>query len=141
MGSSAQEGQGTLLIGEVARRSGVSAKTLRYYESIGLVEPAARSASGYRHYGDDVLDRLAFIRSAQALGLTLGEIRSIVALRERGETPCGHVRQLLRERSEDISRTIRGLRALQNELERLVERADRLDPADCAPHNVCHLIG
>lgn len=130
-----------MLIGEVARRSDVSAKALRYYEDIGLVAPAGRSAAGYRQYDDDVLERLAFIRSSQALGLSLGEIRSIVALRDNGETPCGHVRELLRARADDIGRTIRELRILQSELHRLVDRAERLDPADCSPHQICHLIG
>lgn len=130
-----------VLIGEAARRSGVSAKTLRYYEDIGLVPPAARIASGYRDYDDDVLDRLAFIRASQAVGLSLGEIRSIVNLREQGETPCGHVVELLRARAADIGRTVRELRALQAELNRLVDRAAELDPAACAPEKVCHLIG
>jgi len=129
-----------MLIGEVARRSGVPAKTLRYYEDIGLVG-AARTPSGYRDYGEDVLKQLAFIRSAQAIGLTLGEIRGIVALRDDGQAPCGHVLELLRERSEEISQTIRKLRVLQVELKRLVERAHELDPADCNPKRVCHLLG
>ncbi|MGH9138403.1 MAG: heavy metal-responsive transcriptional regulator [Acidimicrobiales bacterium] len=130
-----------MLIGEVARRSGVPAKTLRYYEDIGLVDAPARSASGYRDYDEAVLDRLGFVRAAQAIGLSLGEIRSIVALRDDGQTPCGHVLGLLRARAEDIRRTIRQLRALQSELDRLVERAEDLDPADCDPQRVCHLIG
>jgi DNA-binding transcriptional MerR regulator len=130
-----------MLIGEVARRSGVSAKTLRYYEDIGLVEPARRSPSGYREFDEDVLERLAFIRSSQALGLSLGEIRSVVALRDKGDVPCGHVLELLRARAEDIGSTIRELRLLQAELHRLVERAEHLDPADCSPRQVCHLIG
>lgn len=130
-----------MLIGEVARRSGVPTKTLRYYEDIELLDPPDRLASGYRDYDDGVLDRLAFIRSAQALGLSLGEIRSVVALRDTGETPCGHVLELLRARTTEIDRTVRQLRALQSELKRLVERAQHLDPADCAPERVCHLIG
>lgn len=130
-----------MLIGEVARRSGVPAKTLRYYEAIGLVEPVARSASGYRDYDEAVFDRLAFIRSSQALGLSLGEIRRIVALRDRGEIPCEHVVALLRARADDVAETIRELRALRAELRRLVERARDLDPAECAPHQVCHLVG
>jgi DNA-binding transcriptional MerR regulator len=128
-------------IGEVAERSGVSAKTLRYYEEIGLVSPAARTDAGYRLYDDDVMDRIAFIRASRALGLSLGEIRSVVALRDRGETPCGHVLDLLRARADDISKRIRELRLLKDELERLVERAEQLDPAACAPQKVCHLIG
>lgn len=129
-----------MLIGEVARRSGVSTKTLRYYEDIGVLDPAGRSTSGYRHYDDDVLERLAFIRSSQALGLTLGEIRSIVAMRDKGETPCGHVLDLLQARVTDIEHTIRDLRALRDELHHLVDRAEQLDPADCDPRRICHLI-
>lgn len=129
-----------MLISEVAGRSGVSAKTLRYYEEVGLVDPPARSPSGYRSYDEDVLDRLRFIRSAQALGLSLGEIRSIVALRDRGEAPCGHVLGLLRHRTTEIERTIRELRSLKAELNQLVARAQSLDPAACEPRGVCHLI-
>lgn len=130
-----------MLIGEVARQSGVSAKTLRYYEDIGLVEPAGRSSSGYREYDTEVVERLAFIRSSQALGFSLGEIRSVIALRDNGDTPCGHVLELLRARADDIGRTIRELRLLQVELHRLVERAEHLDPADCSARQVCHLVG
>lgn len=61
-----------LLIGEAAERCGVPAKTLRYYEDIGILDPAERSPAGYRHYDDGVIERVAFIRSAQAVGLTLG---------------------------------------------------------------------
>jgi DNA-binding transcriptional MerR regulator len=130
-----------MLIGEVARRSGVPEKTLRYYEDIGLIDRPARTSSGYREYKEAVLDRLAFIRSSRALGLSLGEIRGVVALRDSGQMPCGHVLGLLRDRADDIRRTIRDLRALQVELDRLVDRAKRLDPADCDPTRVCHLIG
>lgn len=130
-----------MLIGEVARRSGVPAKTLRYYEDIRLIDAPRRSASGYRDYDETVLDRLGFVRAAQAIGLSLGEIRSIVALRDDGLAPCGHVLGLLRARAEDIRRTIRQLRALQSELDRLVERAEDLDPADCDPQRACHLVG
>ncbi|HVM07965.1 MAG TPA: heavy metal-responsive transcriptional regulator [Acidimicrobiales bacterium] len=130
-----------MLISDVARRSGVPAKTLRYYEDIGLVDAPPRSSSGYRVYDEGVLERLRFIRSAQALGLTLGEIRSVIALREGGETPCGRVLELLRDRAADIDRTIRELRALQADLNQLVTRAEHLSPSDCDPRGVCHLIG
>lgn len=130
-----------MLIGEVSQRAGVRAKTIRYYEDIGLLVPPARMSSGYRDYDEAVISRLAFIRSAQAIGLTLGEIRGIVSLRDDGETPCGHVLDLLRARSSDIARTIRELRSLQRDLDALVERAAELDPSDCEPGRVCHLIG
>jgi len=130
-----------MLIGEVARRSGVNAKTLRYYEDIGLLAPPARKPSGYRDYDDVVLDRVRFIRSAQAVGLSLGEIRSIIALRDEGQPPCGHVLELLRARADEVERTIAQLRTLGRDLTLLVERAARLDPKDCDPRRVCHLIG
>lgn len=130
-----------MLIGEVAQQSGVPAKTLRYYEDIGLLAPPRRTGSGYRHYDDDVLDRLTFIRSSQAIGLTLGEIRSIIAMRDRGETPCGHVLDLLVRRTKEIDHTIKQLRALKADLRHLVDRARELDPSDCDQANVCHLIG
>jgi MerR family transcriptional regulator, copper efflux regulator len=129
-----------MLIGEVAERSGVPAKTLRYYEDIGLLDRPARALSGYRDFDEAVLDRLTFIRSAQAAGLSLGEIRGIVAMRDNGETPCGHVLELLRARASEIDRTIRQLRTLRTDLQRLVKRAEGLDPADCEPQGVCHVI-
>lgn len=130
-----------MLIGEVAARSGVAAKTLRYYEHVGLLELPTRGSSGYRNYDEDVLDRLTFIRSAQAIGLSLGEIRSVIALRENGETPCGHVLALLRRRGAEIDKTIRELRTLKAELARLIDRSADLDPDDCDAAKVCHLIG
>jgi DNA-binding transcriptional MerR regulator len=130
-----------MLIGEIAQRSGIPAKTLRYYEDIGLLRPPERSASGYRDYRPEVLDRLAFIKSSQALGLSLGEIRSIIAMREDGDAPCSHVLELLTGRATEIDRTIRDLRNLKAELQGLVDRAKNLDPADCQPDRVCHLIG
>ena len=128
-------------IGELATLSGVPAKTIRYYEAIGLLDPPDRTASGYRDYEPDVSDRLRFIRAAQAAGLTLGEIRSIVALRDRGETPCSHVLTLLTARHAEIDQRITELRKIGAELDRLASRANRLDPADCEPRRICHLLG
>lgn len=128
-------------IGQLASRSSLSAKTIRYYEQVGLTRPPRRSPSGYRDYDDSAVDRLAFIRAAQALGLSLGEIRSIIALRDDGETPCGYVVDLLQSRSADIDRRIAQLRSLRKELDRLVQRAESLRPVDCDPRRVCHLIG
>src|SRR2546422_11177291 len=88
-------------ISELADQAGVTSKTLRYYERIGVLPAPSRSPSGYRDYRPDVVDRLGFIRAGQALGLSLGEIRQVVALRERGETPCDHAYRLLHRRTED----------------------------------------
>ena len=114
---------------------------MRYYEDIGLLPAPPRLESGYRDYEPSTLDRLAFIRAAQGVGLSLGEIRGILALRDQGETPCGHVLDLLRTRSAELDRRIAELRTLRGELNRLVARAEGLDPTDCDPARICHLVG
>ncbi|MGH9191666.1 MAG: heavy metal-responsive transcriptional regulator [Acidimicrobiales bacterium] len=127
-------------IGELADRSGVPVKTIRYYEDIGVLDSPERTSSGYRDYEAPAIDRLAFIRAAQAVGLTLGEIRQVVALRERGETPCTHVVALLEHRADEVGKRIAELQRVQGDLRRLAARAQRLDPTDCDPQRVCHVI-
>lgn len=127
-------------IGELADRSGVTVKAIRFYEDIGVLDPPERTPSGYRDYDETALNRLEFIRAAQGVDLTLGEIREVVALRDRGETPCEHVTGLLQRRSAEIEERIAALQQLQGELKRLARRARSLDPADCDPQLVCHLI-
>ena len=127
-------------IGEVANRSGVPIKTIRYYEEIGVLAEPERSASRYRDYEPDVIDRLRFIRASQAFGLSLGEIREIVAYRDRGEVPCAHVLDLLRRRSREIDERIVELQQARSVLDGLVARARKLRPEDCSPSGVCHLI-
>lgn len=127
-------------IGELADRSGVAVKTIRYYEDIGVLDPPERTPSGYRDYDDPAIDRLAFIRAGQAVGLTLGEIRQVVGLRERGQAPCTHVVALLERRADEIGQRIAELQHLQGDLRRLAAEAQGLDPADCDPQRVCHVI-
>jgi DNA-binding transcriptional MerR regulator len=80
-----------MTIGSLARRSGVPAATIRYYESIGLLAVPLRRENGYRVYTGDFLLELRFVRRAQALGFTLDSIREILALRRRGASPCQRV--------------------------------------------------
>ena len=127
-------------IGELADRSGVPVKTIRYYEDIGVLPAPARTPSGYRDYDDTTADRLAFVRAAQTVGLTLGEIRQVVALRDHGQTPCTHVVELLARRASEIEARIAELQRLDRELRRLVRRAADLDPTDCDPRAICHVI-
>src|SRR5262249_40680181 len=103
---------GMLKIGEVSARSGLSVKALRYYGDIGIVRPHRRTRSGYRLYNPDVLKHLAFVRSAQALGLSLGEIREVIAMRDRGEAPCSHVLALIQRRAEELDERIVELQGL-----------------------------
>lgn len=127
-------------IGELAQRSGLSVKTLRYYEEIGVLAPPARTASGYRDYDDDTVGRLQFVRAAQAIGLTLGEIREVIAFRERGEAPCGHVLDVILHHAAEVDCRIAELQRLRADLDRLARRARTLDPADCPVSVVCHVL-
>lgn len=89
-------------ISEVAALTNTSTKTLRFYENSGLLPPPARTASGYRNYGPEIVDRLRFIHRGQAAGLALQEVRQILAIHDRGEAPCAHVRQLLSTRIDEV---------------------------------------
>jgi MerR family copper efflux transcriptional regulator len=127
-------------IGELAGRTGVPKKTVRYYEEIGVMPVAARNSSGYRHYGDDAIARLGFVRAAQSVGLTLGEIREVLAFRDRGETPCRHVAGLIDKHATDLAQRIVALQAMQQDLQRLAQRA-RVAPVIATDDaRICHII-
>jgi DNA-binding transcriptional MerR regulator len=113
-------------IGELARLGDVNPKTLRYYESIGLLAEPARTPSGYRDYDGSYVDRLTFIRTAQRLGITLDEIKEILNFRERGEAPCSYVRTVIDAQVDSIDRRVRELEDLRRELTELAAEADRL---------------
>jgi len=118
-----------LKIGEAARLVGVPAKTLRYYEGIGLLSPAKRTGSGYRLYGWRELEQIEFVRRAKLMGLSLEEIRGLVQTAEDG-IPNGVFQRLdyLLERSlEETERKIEELRAFR---ESLLEYRDRAAEAE-----------
>ena len=118
-------------IGELAGRTGVSTKTIRYYEDIGIMPAPPRAANGYRDYHADAVERLGFVRDAQASGLTLTEIGSVLELRRHGEPTCHHVIELVQRHLEEIDRRIEVLAASRDAYATLIERAKALDPADC----------
>jgi MerR family mercuric resistance operon transcriptional regulator len=130
----------TMRIGEAAEAAGVAAQTIRFYERRGLLPQPPRGPNGYRDYDASVLNRLAFIRSGQAAGLTLVEVASVLELRRDGAVPCSHVHSLLVTKREDIRARQRELAALEAEIEGLISRSDRLDPADCTDTKICHII-
>jgi DNA-binding transcriptional MerR regulator len=127
-------------IGELARLTNTSAKTIRFYEDSGLLPPPARSASGYRNYGPEIVDRLRFIHRGQAAGLTLQKVRQILAIRDRGEAPCGHVRQVLNTRLDQVRGQIAELVALEGHLQSLLERASRDAPTEHDDSTVCWIL-
>jgi MerR family transcriptional regulator, mercuric resistance operon regulatory protein len=127
-------------IGEVAALAGVLAQTIRFYERRGLLPRPPRGPNGYREYDDSVLTRLGFIRSGQAAGLTLVEVAGIIDLRRDGAVPCAHVQSLLVAKREDVRARQVELAALESELDGLLNRSSRLDPADCTDSRTCHVI-
>jgi DNA-binding transcriptional MerR regulator len=130
-----------MLIGELGKRSGVSPKTIRYYEEIGLLPPPERTPSGYRAYGDDAVARLSFIHAGQSIGLALGEIREVLAFRDRGERPCGYVLDLIERRAADLAKTIASLERMRRDLVRLARKGRATGPpADDRDGRYCHII-
>lgn len=123
-----------LTIGALARQAGVRTSAVRYYESEGILRPAHRLPNGYRIYGDDAVSSLRFIRRAQALGISLTEVKQLLRLASDGLQPCGRVRELAREHLRDIELKIRELTGLRLRLQRLLRlkrsrrRADEVCP-------------
>jgi DNA-binding transcriptional MerR regulator len=127
-----------VLIGELARDSGTTAKTLRFYEGQGLLPEPARTPSGYRDYGPDAVGRVVFIRDAQAAGFTLRQIGQILGIRDGGQPPCEHVGQLIDQRLDQVAQRIAELEQTRAHLHELARRTRELDPADCGGY--CEII-
>ncbi|MDQ3709582.1 MAG: heavy metal-responsive transcriptional regulator [Actinomycetota bacterium] len=126
-----------MLIGALADAAGVPAKTLRYWETEGLLHKPTRTAGGYRDYPNDTVERVAFIRHAQAAGLTLRQVGEIVAIRDHGKAPCAHAADLVDERLTDVEARLRQLEQTRDALRDLRQRLDQLDPAECSPAAIC----
>ena len=127
-------------IGELGDRAGVSSKTVRYYESLGLLEEPERTPAGYRDYDDAAVERLRFIRDAQSSGLTLSEIASVLELKGSGERSCAHTTALLERHLSDLDIQIERLKQARTTLAQLADRARSLDPAGCTDPNRCQVI-
>ncbi|MBI1383431.1 MAG: Cu(I)-responsive transcriptional regulator [Rhizobiales bacterium] len=117
-------------ISQAAARSGLPAKTIRYYEQIGLVVPQRR-ANGYRAYGSREVDLLAFIHRARGLGFDIGTCRKLLALYEDGGRASADVKSLAREHLSDIERKMTELRAMADALTHLIENCHGDERPDC----------
>jgi DNA-binding transcriptional MerR regulator len=127
-------------IGDLAAASGTTAKTIRFYEQAGVLPAPGRTAGGYRDYGPEVVDRLAFIRRAQAAGLSLREIRQVLAIHDRGDAPCGHVRGVLGDRLDAVRAQIAELVTLETHLETLLAHAQRGESTEHDNAGVCWIL-
>ena len=130
----------SMKIGELAKATGLTTKTIRYYELHRLLEDPERTESGYRIYGEADVERLEFVKKAKRLGLSLEEIREILILHEQSRAPCVHVLALLDRKLENVDDIIRELEEFRRELMRLrVESQVRLEqlPEDA---RICGII-
>lgn len=111
-------------IGELARATGVSADTIRYYEKIGLLPRAVRTHSGYRNYTDSTARRIRVIRNAVQLGFPLREIAKVLRVRDAGGAPCRQVRDYTRELVTTIERRIETLQAERQAMLAMIDAWD-----------------
>lgn len=129
-----------MLIGQLAEALDIPTRTIRFYERQGLMPEPQRAENGYRVYDDVTLTRLRFIRTAQAAGLTLAEIASVIHVRDDGTAPCSHVDSLLETKLAEVRERRHQLAALESELAQLLDRSRQLDPADCTAGKICHIF-
>lgn len=122
-----------MTIGKLAKLVGVNIETIRYYERLKLLIPAARKPSGYRLYGGDDLRRLRFIKNAQALGFTLHEVRELLGLRVSSTARCGDVQQKAQAKLKQVKEKIRDLQALDRTLLQLVRACRAKETTDHCP--------
>lgn len=120
-----------MTIGEAAERSGVPPKTIRYYESVGLVSPAARGENRYRAYSDKEVDILRFISRARGLGFSLGEVEQLLVLYRDRNRPSREVKRLALKHIDDLDRKIAELKTLKKALVQLAEKCRGDDRPEC----------
>jgi MerR family transcriptional regulator, copper efflux regulator len=128
-------------IQEFAQLAGLSTKTIRYYESIGILSAPERAANGYREYSEGHLARACFVAGARSLDLSLDEIREILAMQDRREAPCRTLLDLIEQKAKTIEERIQVLRQMELDLRELHQLGltfptDDVDGKNC----ICHLV-
>jgi MerR family transcriptional regulator, copper efflux regulator len=113
-----------LTVGQIAARAGVSADTIRYYERLGVVPKASRTAAGYRQYPESVIARIALVRNAQRFGFSLRQIAGFLRVRERGGKPCHEVRATAQRLLEAVDRQIAELTVARDQMRETLQNWD-----------------
>lgn len=132
-----------LTIGDLSKATGVKVPTIRYYEQMGLLSPAERSEGNQRRYSREERERLAFIRHARDLGLTIDAIRELIELSRHPERPCQDADRIAAEQLVTVRQKIARLRKLEAELERITTHCHSNQIRDCyviralANHDLC----
>ncbi len=119
-------------ISEAARRSGLSAKTIRYYEDIDLIVPAARGDNGYRQYDGKSVEELHFLARAREVGFDLHECRQLLELQRDRSRQSRHARQLVLEKSQQLQTRIEQLVAMQKVLQGMANLCKGDEGPECA---------
>ena len=127
-------------VAQLAHATGVSPDTVRYYARIGLLTPARDPTNGYKAFDGADLSRLKFIRHAQELGLTLKEVRAVLAEAEAGESPCPLVRDLVARHLDDLRAKIDALKSFETRLADALRLWDEMPDGVPDGDHVCHLI-
>jgi len=120
-------------IGQIAKKSGISVDTIRYYEKEGLLEKPQRKDSGYRQYNDDVIERLSFIRQAKSLGFTLTQINELLSLEVKKGTTSKDIKNIAQSKLKDIEEKIKMLKKMQKILKELVTQCSGKGPVEQCP--------
>lgn len=128
-------------INQLAHLTGVSPKTIRYYESVGVLPAPRRSPNGYRNYEEGDVERLKLVVGARRLEFSLDDVTEIIAMRDRREAPCRMMLDKLAQKADEIAHRITELQRLEGELRHLHELGksfptDDVDGKAC----VCHLV-
>jgi MerR family transcriptional regulator, copper efflux regulator len=128
-------------IQEFAQLTGLSSKTIRYYETIGILSSPQRAPNGYREYSEQDLARARFVAGARSLDLSLEEIREILAMQDRREAPCRTLLDLIEHKANYIEERIRLLKQMEVDLRELHQLGltfptDDVDGKNC----ICHLV-
>lgn len=109
-------------IGDLSHATGVEVETIRYYEKAGLLQPPAREANGYRRYGDQHLERLAFVRHCRALDIPLADVKRLLDFVDHARDDCGDINDLIDAQLLRVRARLASLRALERQLAALRER-------------------
>lgn len=121
-----------LKIGDAAKRTGLSTKTIRYYEDIALLSPAKRGDNGYRDYSDRDLDSLRFLQRARRTGFSLEECRQLLGLYQDVDRHSSHVKQLVIEKIDHLDDQLKELHAMRSTLVSLADRCAGDEGPNCA---------
>ena len=124
-------------IGQVAKETGLSIDTIRFYEKEGLLKRAPRTEGGFRVFGPGEIQALKFIHKAQELGFSLGEIRELLILRREHVPACSHVKELLQQKLSNVERKIGELRTLEHSLKVALRKCNRSLETRSTSHEEC----